>query len=555
MIEFYRTFTLSPDFTSPPVSSYREERRDIQLANAKRYGLWDGRGVRNLSATWVANNILDVRTLRDFLIQNSGRANPFYIPSWSQDFRVVSLSPANSSSVVVTVGGDYIAELDPSKLDKFGTIAWFYNRDRQIHVTRILSAQDVQNGTVLLTMELPTPFDLNVGIFCGFCIFAKQVQDEANIVYLSPDACTMQLQVEEAIHTLPTNATKPIEGGGDINSYPPLIEVRQTPIPPGIGLTFKKAELLGPEAYAQTQTFPHQLEWSFEIIDNVGVELQAEGEAPFLSDYYLTAPEGGHISGCFDLGGREQIAVGLTSGEIEIRYFGGGPAVFEGFSPQMINTWAVDATLTPGTSDVVVVYLKQGESKLFCRFLNGGYSTEYVLANSPVNPLYLIGIEASGGELLIQGIDVTHNYATWVAQVDPVIPIWTEKMSGILGVDGGALTKSLFLATGEEQDFVFTGNIEANGGAGGGEYRRSLFYTTGDERPAFDITGSVASVNGQYQNAGWEYTTITGGDVSAALEFEPGGEYFFAKPIVPDQTEAGTFTANSQVENGTYEIE
>ena len=41
MIEFYPIFTIAPDFSRPPVFTFTDGRRDINLGATERYGIYD----------------------------------------------------------------------------------------------------------------------------------------------------------------------------------------------------------------------------------------------------------------------------------------------------------------------------------------------------------------------------------------------------------------------------------------------------------------------------------------------------------------------------------
>jgi len=551
MIEFYNTFTLAPDFSSPPVSSFSDGRRDLQLGAAQRYGIYDQKGKRSLNATWRINSPVDMREVRRFLEKNQGRANPFYIPSWSQDFSIQTTTPTGGKAVNIKIGIDYVVDLSPELLDKFGTIAWFYSRDRELHVTRIIDSSPGTGETTNIAMETPTPFELRPGTFCGFCLFARQAIDETQIRYTAPGVAEMTFAVEEAVHTLPLiqNQTVP---GQDIFSFPAMTEVRQTPIQPGTNLSFISATVLGPEQYDLNQTYPHQRAWEFKITDN-GVEMKRGFDEPIESELFSAKPEGEHISASFDIGGKEHIAIGLTNGDIEVRFRDGSnqptTSRWTGFAPQAINTWAVDASVTAGEADNVVVYLKQGESKLYARFSAGFYSTEYLLTNSPVNPLYLTDIEASAGELRVQGLDVTHNTAIWAAVVDAIIPQWLDNMAHQTTAAGGLYASALLRTT---QEFPIAPLEGSNVTTNDGLYEQSLNFTTGED-PGTIHGSSVTTQDGLYIPA-LKFTNHESQTYSQNTTIESAA-VFYARPITPDYPEAGKWQNTTTIQAGLYEIE
>lgn len=557
MIEFYPVFTVAPDFSTPPVCGFIDGRRDFPLGAAKKYGIWDKRGIRTLQGEWRVNNIVDVRAIRDFLNNNQGRSNPFYIPSWAQDFRVTTAAGAGESVIIATVGVDYAVDLQPEILDKFGTIAWFYNRDRSLHVTRIINATASAGNTVEMTMETPLPFAIDAQIFCGFCIFARQIADEVQVKYSSPDVCQMQLGVEEAKHTLPLNAEKEV-AGQEINSFPAVVQTRQVPIPAGTELTFYNATVKGPEVYDFVQNFPHQKDWEIELIPDVGVQLTGDGDTPFLSDLYATAPEGAHIHGTFDLGGREHLSVGLTNGNIEIKYKDAVDVIqtqtFEGFSPVMINTWAVDASVSAGQADLCCVYLKKGEAKLWIRFAGGGYATEQLLCNSPVNPLYLINITASQGELLITGLDVTHNLCTWVAQVDPVIPLWIERVTLPATISSGLHQNALVVTPPllEQPESI---NTLTSLGISSGNLFNTLKYGYAEPEESVATLG-VGFAGGSIILGELQPVLIYGGQAddtkNIATSNLAAGEHFFAMPPTPDFADVAKNNTTATISSGEY---
>lgn len=552
MIEFYQAFTLAPDFTTPPVSSFSDGRRDIQLAAAQRYGIYDQKGKRSLNAIWRINSPVDMREVRNFLERNQGRSNPFYIPSWSQDFSVQTTTPSGGSAVNIQIGIDYVVDLSPELLDKFGTIAWFYSRDRELHITRIIASSPGAGDTTNIAMETATPFEIRPGTFCGFCMFARQALDETQIKYVAPGIAEMNLAVEEAVHTLPLIQTQVINGQ-DLFSFPAMTEVRQNPIQPGTNLSFISADTLGPEQYDLNQSFPHQRSWQFTITED-GVEMKRGFDPPIVSELFEVKPEGEHISASFDIGGKEHVAIGLTSGDILIRFRDGSNQIrtttWEGFAPQTINTWAVDSSVSAGEADNVVVYLKQGESKLYARFAGGFYGTEYLVCNSPVNPLYLTDIEASAGELRVEGLDVTHNTAIWVATVAPVIPRWLDNMGSKTGIQSG-FYESALLRTSQQYDptkFVNMSNVTMETS----EYFQSLNFTSYTE-PGIVSASKVTTQDGQY-TAALLFTGAESQVYSNSISIE-SAETIFTRPVTPEYPEAGSQNQQTTIHAGLYEIE
>ena len=206
MIEFYPTFTIAPDFSNPPVSSFSDGRRDIPLGAARKYGIYDGRGKRAFTGKWTITNAADVRNIQRLIKRNQGKANPFYIPSWSQDLIVTQSAPAGARYMEIKVGIDYAVDLDPTKLDKFGTVVWFYSRNRELHVSRVIEATNLVGGNTGILLESASPFTIEEGIHAGFCIFAKQSNDSFIVQHKAPHC-----EVEYAryfIHAIPATFVK-----------------------------------------------------------------------------------------------------------------------------------------------------------------------------------------------------------------------------------------------------------------------------------------------------------------------------------------------------------
>ena len=503
-----------------------------------------------MNAKWTITNGADERLLREFLLETQGMANPFYIPSWTQDFIMTNAAPAGASSLNIIVGVDYAVDLDPTKIDKFGTVAWFYSRDRELHVSRVISATSAGGSTTDIFLETKTPFAIDQETYAGFCIFAKQVNDETQIIYKSPNSCEFELQVEEALHTLP-NVSEQLVSGQEINSYPPIVKTRQTPLPIDEKLSFVTAEIVGPELYSFQQTFPHQKDWRLEIIEGSGVQLKPSGGDAFLSDLYDNAPEGEHVHGLFDLSSKEHIAIGLTNGNVEVKFRDGAltkrVATFKGFSPIMVNTWAVDASISAGQADMCVVYLKRGEAKLYIRFYGGFYSQEYLLCNSPVNPLYLTGVEVNSGELLIKGLDVTHNLTTWVGEVTPIPPRI-----------GDALVRRKSTVSGEYVSTINAGNANDNEGfltfedaTVSGEYVSTINTGNANDNEGF-LTFEDATVSGSY-NATLIPLSTPDREILALKQTTTEGTYFFAIPPTPRYLCEASFQLKNSTFTGTYQ--
>lgn len=539
MIEIYRVFTLPPDFAVEPESNYISERRDIPLGAANRYGLWDGRGKRVMRATWRTTTLVDTRTVREFLIDNQGRANPFYIPSWTPDLRVVEPAAAGSETLKIVVGTNLQSELDPEKLDEFGTILWLYSRSREMNVVRIISATTNLDGTTDIELEEPISFDVDSSTLGGFCIFARQINDVVECQYFAPDALEVTLQVEEARNTLETTETLPLSGE-DVFSYPAITEVVRNPLTELTELRVDYADVKGPEVYGASQTFPHQAEWRIEITET-GVRMREAGNPWQDSDLYTAKPEGDHITGAFTVGGREVLSAGLSTGEVEIRYFDGEllpqTVVFDGFAPQAINTWAVDADVSAGDADVVVVYLKKGEAKLYARFSRESYAIEHKLVDSKINPLYLLDIEAEEARLMVSGLDVTHNKTTWESIVTPV-PNLLIGNTAFTGEFGGEYESALKIAPTESQDIGTTGEVF-------GSYESTI------QAPPDIEEGGLFSgeVSGEYQETIVKPNTI---EEDVGLTGELSAEYTLV--VKPTPSLGGEVGTTGEI-SGSYEIE
>jgi hypothetical protein len=554
MIEFYPTFTIAPDFSTPPVSSFSDGRRDIALAAAKKYGIYDRRGKRQFLGKWTITNSADVRNMQRIIKRNQGKSNPFYIPSWTQDLIVVNAAPAGARYMEIKVGIDYAVDLDPTKLDKFGTVVWFYSRNRELHVSRVIEATNLVGGNTGIILESESPFPIEEGTYAGFCIFAKQSNDTFIVQHKAPNSCEFELQLEEALHTLPKDATELIEGTdfGEVFSMPQVNEVRQTPLPISEKLTFETATVKGPEDYITGQIFPHQKDWLIEIVPLQGVRLSAEGIDPFYSNWYVgQAPEGAHIHGTFTIGGREHLCAGLSDGQVEIRFFDSQLqqlqiTKFDGFSPLMINTWAIDGSVFAGESDIACIYLKRGEAKLFVRFAGGEYATEYLLCNSPVNPLYLTSIQASQGELLINGLDVTHNLATWVADVTPILPLFNDRSSGIIE-QVTSVYETALLKTNITETNTTSGAIEQSSG----EYL-SILVRAGNQVETNVSSGLIEQTGGEYRAVLLTPFQIFDQDETQGNIEAEASTYFFAKPNLPQQIEISTTSGAIEQTSGAY---
>lgn len=537
MIEIYRIFTLPPDFQQAPEASYDTGRRDIQLGDARRYGLWDMRAKRIVQAIWRVASTVDTRTLREFLEENQGRANPFYIPSWTPDFRVQEPATTGDSEVKIKVGVNLQAELSPEKLDEFGTVAWFYSRNRQMHLTRILSAATNLDGTTDIELEVPLGFDIDSETTSGFCLFARQAQDVVEARVYAPDAMEVRIAIEEARHTLETTETLPL-AGADIFSYPAITEVSRNPLSTLTSLRPDKANAQGPEVYGGSQIFPHQKEWEIEIT-TTGVRMKPAGGSWAASTHYSVRPEGDHIAGAFNVGGTEVLAAGLFTGEVEIRYFDGlgdsQAEKFEGFSPQVVNTWAVDDEVTAGNADVAVVYLKKGEAKLYARFSRESYATEHKLIDSPINPLYLLDIEAEDARLKVHGLDATHNKTTWESIVTPVPNVIFEQAAAT-GILGGEYVSTIIQPDYPADAMTVEAGFQ-------GEYV-AVVQTPPDLEEGADITGNL---DAEYLEVVREPSTLTEG---MTLTGEIQADYSLVIKPTPAHGESATATGAI---SGSYE--
>lgn len=429
---FYATFPVAPDFQDKMTLGESSRRASIAVAwGAPMEARWPAESRRTAAATITLRGPTEIRNFREFLMQIRGKWRPFQWPSWTRDFRATGTSAVGDTTLVVQRNfEEFLADDTP---DAAGRNIWCYTPGRTLWIGRVQDAVD-DGGNSTITVQPPLPFaeDLTRCIW-GFCWFARFAEDEITWDHITPDRARVQIGIVEARNQQDREIDQTIEGV-DIYESNALTRVQEFATRPELDdlLTF---ETIGPDAWATPQEFAFSADW-VGTLSLAGFEWVGPATSHASALWDGDPEEVEHVTGAFDVLGREALAWQEDADTIRARWYNAGvpqSLEFTGRSPMLFQNWVINGDISGGEADLMIYYIKDGESKIYARAQRDAFATEYIATTTPVMPLWLttIGINPDGDRVRIEGMTVCHNLGRWESGLyNPPIPPPTERMAG-----------------------------------------------------------------------------------------------------------------------------
>ena len=147
---------------------------------------------------------------------------------------------------------------------------------------------------------------------------------------------------------------------------------------------------------------------------------------------------------------------------------------------------------------------------------------------------------------MINGLDVTHNLATWVADVTPIIPLFNDRSSGIIELRTSVYEPALLKADIIETN-ITKGSIEQSSG----EYR-AVLVNAGNNIETNISSGLIRQTGGEYRAVLLSPTNPFAQDETQGNIEAETSTYFFAKPTLPQQIETNITAGAIEQTGGAY---
>ena len=404
----YRTLTIAPDFRRPPEGGVYVPRSDTAISSAAIYSRWPSRNARTQTLTMQLRGPSEVRDFRDFLNKARGNWAAFYCPSWMRDFGGVG--SVSSGSRTMRIDADPTTWLSAgNRPDTYGRTVYVFNEARQLFVARILSASNAGGGNWDLSLDIPFPWAANLTTaLCGIAWFVHFAGDEFTMEHIAPDRVEVEVGVIEGRNLTDVEGTTALPGQATIYQSEPFESVVEENAEPWKS-DFRTMVALGPEDYQTAQGLNFSQPWTFTLTG--GTVTMVNGATSLTSSLYNGDNTPDYISGAFDGSANEAIAWQQDFDTIRLRWFNSGtPQTLEiaGRTPLLFQNWTVNGAIVAGNADVILYYLKPGDSKIFARYQRDAFATEYTAATSPVEPLALIDNTTSGQKHVLRAMSTRH---------------------------------------------------------------------------------------------------------------------------------------------------
>ncbi len=489
----YELLTIQPDFTSPPQHGLGEGGLTlVEFGQATSVGTWHGDTALAMSFDFRFDTAAEQRSIRNLTNILGGRAMPFFMPSWEHDFVLAEAGIAGDVQIRIEAAG--LSSITDNRPDTEGRQIFLVRPDGQVQGVGIVGAV-LEGSEEVLTLDLPLAFDVQPDqVMVGLLRLMRLADDRIEYRQERPGHGLVKLAMVTSRQTRHVNDSPAVEGENIFN-LKAFVDVIATDEDPML-LRYKTATAIGPEVYGSAQTDNFYRDWT-AYTDGPTVKMQnSAGGAPIPSDLYDSGFETQHLTFGFDGSGREAIAWRSQPGLIRLGYKAGGVnhwKDFPGISPVMIQTWALDSTVTAGNADLVVFYLREGFSGIFARFYREDFATERLIVKSPVCPIYLQLARGFQGRIEVVGMDSGHRLCRWRTS-GYLTPMERQAQIGKLSpIVTGQYRSLVVFAFGTDSQ---TGRM---GGLVTGEYRSIRVYQQAPEigevgRMGGLVTGSYTSV-------------------------------------------------------------
>lgn len=413
---YFRTLAVPPDFANPPSIGVTANFSRLSGSPAPSLIRWvEDHEPKERSATFVLRGPLEVRTIRNHVRLHRGAWRPFYMPSWTQDFR---------SATTVAIGDDAVdidsninSFLTGNRPDTYGRTVFFYSPARSLFVARVLATASNGAGGYTLTLDRPFSFAADLSeCICGFAWLVRFSGAEFAYQHDAPDRMRLDTSLIEVVNTAATDQELTISGSsiGESKAFVSLIESDDDPNRSDM----RSCAFLGPEFYstAQSENFTHP--WAATLAG--GIVTLTDGDDSQVSTLYDGTNFVRHISAAFDVLGNEALVWEKDFDTIRLRYFSGVTATgveWAGRTPILFQNFTINGEISGGEADITAYYLKTGESKLYARIQSESFATERVSANLPVMLLGLIDNNVFDSHHYLRAISTRHTRVQLVSAI------------------------------------------------------------------------------------------------------------------------------------------
>ncbi len=405
----YSVLALVPDFNTVPQYGASTAQDMVRNAYGPAFvGFPQVRPDLSFKFAFTLTSVEEIDGLEEFFRACSGRAHPFYLPSWRRDLPD-AVGSAGSHYLTVDLT-DYTADhlTDPAtRADHWGRQLFIWQPGHALWTDRIVSATE-DEGLTVLDLERPLPFSVDPEIsVCGWLHLARFAEDELTWEYLVPDVASLSITFQGLRQHV------------DIEQELAVTEIQQyaqrgfilasQAVAPALPASNRWSTALGPDVIGTPQVDPFTEAW---------VVWEEDGDLRIKAGSSITYPDtsgtlssltGGDVrstalSLAFNADAEEVIAI-EKPGTVELRH-AGGTVTFPGRSPVLVQNRLIYPAMLEADCDVVCYYIKPGEARIFTRFERDAYATERVAARLPVLPLELKASTAAGNIHTLELLDV-----------------------------------------------------------------------------------------------------------------------------------------------------
>lgn len=385
----YEVLTVQPDFSEAPQIGIEDDRDLVQSPGGRAFAAWADRTDRVARFAFQTHTAEEWRILREFFDRLGGRAVAFYLPSWQHDFELAE--DAEPGAMNLKLAGHWYADnVTENRPDTLGRVIFTLNHLGQFSAHLVTSfGEDGADDVVGLYEPISNPLEAG-RTMVGFCYLARLTDDTVDSEHLSVDHARMVVGFRNITHTRRVDQAESAAGPavGSMNANEDIVASDADPLYPETRTT----EAAGPQVYAIPQTENFDSPWEAAVVGN-SVSVTGPDGFQFSTPLYngTTAPQ--HISMAFSPASREVIAWELQESRSRVAWRDSEGAVtrrsFDGISPVLYNTFAIDSTVAAGDATVAVFYLKPQDATIYCRLLAEDFATERRYCVSPLAPLRL----------------------------------------------------------------------------------------------------------------------------------------------------------------------
>lgn len=137
----------------------------------------------SLRMKWLKRTRTDCLEFEGRLYDIAGRANPFFVPSWSTEFELTGPVSAGAITFSITEFGYQELFLDRPGEFSLGKLLFFANENGDLFIVKALSVI-AAGGVETVTVQDPLPFDVTIETsYTGFVYFVRFNSDRLSMMF------------------------------------------------------------------------------------------------------------------------------------------------------------------------------------------------------------------------------------------------------------------------------------------------------------------------------------------------------------------------------------